>query len=160
MTQPSQATNDDDSRRARPELAAQVELAARALLNISARASMELPNSVSITQLRGLAAVHEHGPCTLSSFADALMMSTSSASRLVDRLTAAGLLDRQPAPTSRREVRLQITPRGQRLLHQHTLARQALFADVLQDMPGRDVQALLRGLHAVQRQLDTRPTER
>lgn len=157
MNQPSQVANDDEGRRS---LAARVEVAARALLSISTRASMELPDSVSMTQLRALGAVDEHGPCTLNIFADALMVSTSSASRLVDRLTAAGLLDRQPSPTSRREVRLQITPRGRRLLHQHTLARQALFADVLRGMPARDVRALLRGLQAVQRQLDACPSER
>lgn len=149
------ATDDDEARRV-AELAARVELAARALLSISTRASMELPESVSMTQLRGLAAVQEHGPCTLNTFADALMVSTSSASRLVDRLSAAGLLDRQPSPTSRREVRLEITPRGTRLWQEHTAARQALFAEVLRGMPDRDVRALLRGLHAVQLQLDNR----
>lgn len=147
---------DDDEPRGLAELAARVELAARALLSISTRASMELPESVSMTQLRALAAVQEHGPCTLTTFADALMLSTSSASRLVDRLTAAGLLDRQPSPTSRREVRLEITPRGTRLWQQHTAARQALFAEVLRGMPDRDVRALLRGLRAVQHQLDSR----
>lgn len=137
------------------ELAAQVETAARALLTVSARASVGLPGSASLTQLRALAAVEEAGPCTLGTLADALLISISSASRLVDRIAAAGLLDRRPSESSRRELTLQVTPRGRRLLRRHEASRRAAFAEVLQGMPSRDVKALLQGLQAVHRQLET-----
>ena len=136
------------------ELAARVETQARALLALSTRASMKLPGSVSLTQLRALAAVEEVGPCSLGTLADALMISVSSASRMVDRIVALGLLDRRPSETSRRELTLQLTSRGRRMLRRHEASRRAVFAEVLRGMASPDVDALLRGLTAVQRRLD------
>lgn len=140
------------------ELAAQVESAARVLLTLSARASLNLPGSVSLAQLRALAAVEELGPCTLGTVADALMISISTASRLVDRIADLQLLDRRQSPTNRRELTIRVTPRGKRLLRRHEAARRAVFEETLVDVPVADAQALLRGLRAVQRQLDKRTT--
>ena len=136
------------------ELAARVEAAARGLLAVSTRASMDLSNNVSLTQLRALAAAEEVGPCSLGTLAEALMISISSASRLVDRITALGLLDRRPSEASRRELTLQVTPRGRRMLRRHEASRRAVFVEVLRGMPPRDVDALLQGLTAVQRRLE------
>jgi DNA-binding MarR family transcriptional regulator len=134
-------------------VAERVEIAARALLTLSARASIDLPGSVSLTQLRALAAAEELGACSLGALADALRISTSSASRLVDRLSAAGVLDRRPSDVSRRELTLQVTPRGKRLLRRHEASRRAVFAEALNGMASADVRALVRGLEAVQHHL-------
>lgn len=136
-------------------LAARVELAARGLLSLSTRASMDLPGSLSLTQLRALAAAEEAEPCSLSVLAEALMISTSSASRLVDRLAAAGVLDRRPSDTSRREVTLQVTPRGRRLLRRHEAARRSVFAEVLAQLTPGQARALVRGLEAVHEHVGT-----
>ena len=137
---------------------ARVETAARGLLALATRASMALPQGLSLTQLRALAAAEEVGPCSLGTLADALLISTSSASRLVDRLIAAGVLDRRASEVSRREVVLQVTPRGKSLLRRHEAARRAVFGEVLKNMSDADVQSLLRGLEAVKRQVDGRVT--
>lgn len=131
------------------QLAAEVELAARALLTLSTRASLELPGSVSLTQLRALAAVEDIASCTLSALAEALLISISSASRLVDRIAAAGLLDRRQSETSRREITLRVTPRGKRLLRRHEASRRAVFADALREISPDEAAALLTGLRAV-----------
>lgn len=136
------------------QLADEVETAARALLTLSTRASLQLPGSVSLTQLRALAAVEELGSCTLGALADALMISTSTASRLVDRINDLGLLDRRQSPTNRRELTIRVTARGRRLLRRHEAARRAIFEQTLVDVPVEDAQALLRGLRAVQRRVE------
>lgn len=136
------------------ELADEVEAAARALLTLSTRAGMKVPGSVSLVQLRALSAVEELGPCTLGALADALLISISTASRLVDRISELGLLDRRQSPTNRRELVLKVTPRGRRLLRKHEAARRAVFTEALVDVPVDDARALLRGLRAVQRQLE------
>lgn len=141
-------------------MSSRVEIAARSLLALSARASLDLPGNVSLTQLRALAAAEEAGPCSLGVLAEALMISTSSASRLVDRLTAIGVLDRRPSTVSRRELILEVTPRGKRLLRRHEVSRRAAFAEVLARMSPSDVRALLRGLEAVGAHLhDEQPSE-
>jgi DNA-binding MarR family transcriptional regulator len=131
------------------DLAARVEVAARSLFALSARASMDLPGNVSLIQLRALAAAEEAGPCSLGALADALMVSTSSASRLVDRLATSGVLDRRPSEVSRREIVLEVTPKGRRLLRRHEASRRAVFAEVVARMNPAEVRALLRGLEAV-----------
>jgi DNA-binding MarR family transcriptional regulator len=113
-----------------------------------------VPGSVSLVQLRALDAVEELGTCTLGALADALLISVSTASRLVDRISELGLLDRRQSPTNRRELMIRVTARGKRLLRRHEAARRAVFAEALVDVPAADAQALLRGLRAVQRQLE------
>lgn len=138
------------------ELADQIESAARVLLTLSTRARLKLPGSVSLTQLRALAAVEDLGPCTLGAVADALTISISTASRLVDRIAELQLLDRRQSPTNRRELTIRVTPRGKRLLRRHEAARRAVFEEVLVDVPPADARALLRGLRAIERQVDAR----
>jgi len=72
-------------------------------------------------------------------------VSTSAVSRLVDRLVAAGLADRQVPTHSRREVLLQLTPTGRGVVSDHEQARREVFADLAET----DLQALIQGLDAV-----------
>ena len=64
MSHASRAARGVDDPDAVAEIAAQVETAARALLTVSARAGMDLPGTVSLTQIRAVAAVEEAGPCS------------------------------------------------------------------------------------------------
>lgn len=135
-------------------LAARLELAARGLLALSTRASVDLPGGLSLTQLRALATAETLGPCHLGALAESLMISTSAASRLVDRLVATGVLDRRISDLNRRQVTLRVTPAGQRLLRRHENARRAVFAEMLQKLTPTETRALIRGLEAVQRHVD------
>lgn len=152
MAQQSRAAHVGGDQEDPTALAARLETAARSLLALSTRASIDLPGRLSLTQLRALAEADQAGPCTLNVLADALTISTSSASRLVDRLVAAGVLDRRTSDANRREVRLQVTPAGRRLLRRHENARRAVFADLVRRLTPAETQALLQGLEAVQRQ--------
>jgi DNA-binding MarR family transcriptional regulator len=132
MAQLSLGTTVNSDAAATDALVSRVEIASRGLLTLSARASINLPDGISLAQLRALVAADDAGPCTVSALADMLMISTSSASRLVDRLAASGVLDRRTSEFSRREVTLQVTARGRRILRRHEAARRAVFAGVMQ----------------------------
>jgi DNA-binding MarR family transcriptional regulator len=152
VAQLSRATKvEDDGSDQLVALATRVEAAARGLLALSTQASLDLPGGLSLTQLRALSASEQIGPCTLGVFAQALKISTSSASRLVDRLVAAGVLDRRPSTSSRRELKLEVTAAGRRLLRRHEDARRALFAEMLRELSPSETKALLKGLEAVHR---------
>ena len=154
VPQPSRASTLHDDPESLARLADEVEVASRALLTLSTRAGLELPGTVNLTQLRALAAVEDAGPCTLRTLAEQLQISMSSASRLVDRLAADGLIHRRQSEVSRRELALRVTPRGRRLLRRYEATRRAVFADMLKDVSLREARTLLRGLLVVQRQLD------
>lgn len=135
-----------------PALVDEVEAASRGLLSLSMRAMAEV-DQVSATQLRALLLLQQVGPVNLSEFAERLGIATSSASRLVDRLAAAGHLTRTVPEHSRREVQLTLSAGGRRLLVQHAEARQTIFAELLSTLDPQERAALLLGLRAVTRAL-------
>jgi DNA-binding MarR family transcriptional regulator len=99
-------------------------------------------------QLRALLVVGDHGSLNLNQLAEELGVIPSSASRLCDRLVAAGLLDRRVSEQNRREVVLTLRGEGQRLLETVEHHRHDALADVLNGMRPVGRKALLSGLEA------------
>jgi DNA-binding MarR family transcriptional regulator len=58
------------------------------------------------------------GRLRMSELADAVLLSRSGVTRLVDRLVRAGLVRREACPTDRRSMYAAITPEGKRALKQ------------------------------------------
>jgi DNA-binding MarR family transcriptional regulator len=131
--------------------AAEVEAAAEALVGIWAHVAESLDVRVSPTQLRALTAVGQYGELNLSQLAEVLGALPSSASRLCDRLEAAGLLTRDTGRASRRAVSLRLTPEGEALLDLARTSRQEQIAQVLGTMTPAARRELAEGLAAFQR---------
>lgn len=98
------------------------------------------------SQLRMLTVLSRQGSMNLTALARHLGAIPSSASRLCDRLEAAGLLDRQVSPHTRREVTLSVSSEGRRRLAAFDETRRRDFARVLQRMSPGTQAALLTGL--------------
>jgi len=132
------------------QAAAEVEAAAEALVGIWAHVAESLDVRISPTQLRALTALGRYGELNLSQLAEALGALPSSASRLCDRLEAAGLLTRDAGRASRRAVSLRLTGDGEALLEQARQRRQEQIAQVLDVMPPTGRAELAKGLAAFQ----------
>jgi DNA-binding MarR family transcriptional regulator len=130
------------------DLSAAVEAAAEALVIAWGRAREALQQPVSGSQLRALLVIDQAGEINLNGLAEELGAIPSSASRLCDRLQAAGLLTRSAGRTDRREVVLSLTVDGRNLLRTMRTTRRADIARVLAAMPAEDQAALLAGLQA------------
>jgi DNA-binding MarR family transcriptional regulator len=128
------------------EAAASIEAAAEPLVIIWDRCLDRIRPRVSASQLRALLVVDRHQPINLGGLADELGAIPSSASRLCDRLEAAGLVNRQTSLDDRREVALSLTAAGRRLLDDLREARRAELAEVLTAMTPAARSALLAGL--------------
>ncbi|WP_067564369.1 MarR family winged helix-turn-helix transcriptional regulator [Nocardia acidivorans] len=128
------------------EVAATVEEAAERLVTLWGQAQQAVATRVSPSQLQALAIVHRHGQINLNGLAAELDAMPSSASRLCDRLQAAGLLARTASLSNRREVMLALTRDGQRLLTEVSSIRRRALSQVLQGMSGPGREALLAGL--------------
>jgi len=89
--------------------------AARGLMRISLYAADRI-GGASVVQLRALTVLHREGQANLGQLADGMGVTVSTTSRLVDRLVAAGLVDRRTAPHTRREIALRLTARGRATL--------------------------------------------
>jgi DNA-binding MarR family transcriptional regulator len=120
-----------------------IEEAASFLAAIWNRETAELPTSAA--QLHVLLIVERHRDINLSGLAAQLGALVSSASRLCDRLEAAGFLHRVPG-TSRRAVMLRLSPEGRDLLDQLRRQRREDLTRVLSRMPPAARTALATGL--------------
>jgi DNA-binding MarR family transcriptional regulator len=129
-----------------PSIAAAVDSAAGALLAVWDAAREQATSHLSGSQLRALLVVEECDGINLRGLANRLGMILSSASRLCDRLVAAGVLEREPGRADRREISLHLSPAGQTLLDELRINRRSRLAAVLMAMSPSGRQTLLDGL--------------
>jgi DNA-binding MarR family transcriptional regulator len=116
------------------------------LIEASERAVEELGSAVPPAQIRALLIIDRAGGLNLSRLAEALGASVSAASRLCDRIQAAGLLTRGRASASRREIVLFPTESGRRLAESFRGRRRTALGDVLRAMSPDGRAALAAGL--------------
>ncbi|SCE94088.1 MarR family winged helix-turn-helix transcriptional regulator [Micromonospora chokoriensis] len=141
-------------------MAAALDAAAASLLGIWESAREGTSHRVSGAQLRAVMVVEQVDGINLRRLATRLDMLLSSASRLCDRLVAAGMLEREPGRFDRREISLHLTPEARRLLAELRADRQAQLAAVLAGMSPEGRDALLHGMRefdavARRQQVDT-----
>jgi DNA-binding MarR family transcriptional regulator len=122
--------------------------ASRLLVAISARSLALVDESITIPQFRTLVILSNHGPINLATLAALLDVKPSTAGRMVDRLVGAGLIDRVPHPTSRRELLAALTDHGRKVVHQVTANRRAQIAGIVGKMPPPERRGLVRALTA------------
>ncbi|MEV4725319.1 MarR family winged helix-turn-helix transcriptional regulator [Micromonospora humida] len=127
-------------------MAAELDAATGALLSVWEAARESTTSRLSSAQLRAVMVVERHDGINLRRLATLLNMLLSSASRLCDRLVAAGMLEREPGRSDRREIALHLTPEATRLLAELRRDRRQRLAAVLAGMSGEGRGALLRGL--------------
>jgi DNA-binding MarR family transcriptional regulator len=119
------------------------------LLEACERAVEELGSAVPPAQMRALMIIDRTGSLNLSRLAAALGASASATSRLCDRMQAAGLLTRDRAAASRREIVLLPTESGRRLAQWVQSRRRTALSDVLQTMSPSGREALVQGLKEI-----------
>ena len=139
--------------------AAIVEAYAAALVDAWDRAQESAGFGVSATQLRALAIIERNNEMSISALAGELDTLLSSASRLCDRLEAAGLISRDTDPGDRRAVAVSLSRNGKAVFAQLRERRQAEFARVLREMPPTARQALIEGLAGFHTAADDPPAD-
>jgi DNA-binding MarR family transcriptional regulator len=122
--------------------------ASRLLMAISARSISQVDETITIPQFRTLVILSNRGPVNLATLAGLLGVQPSATGRMVDRLVAAGLIDRLPHPTSRRELLAALTKRGREVVRKVTAYRRAEIAAIVEKMPPTERHGLVRALTA------------
>jgi DNA-binding MarR family transcriptional regulator len=122
--------------------------ASRLLVQISAQSIGKVDENITFAQFRTLVILSNRGPINLATLAGLLGVQPSATGRMVDRLVAAGLIDRLPHPTSRRELLAALTKRGRDVVRQVTSYRRAEIAQIVQKMPPPERGGLIRALTA------------
>ncbi|MCZ0984763.1 MarR family winged helix-turn-helix transcriptional regulator [Streptomyces diastatochromogenes] len=122
--------------------------ASRLLVAVSARSLAEVEERVTLPQFRMLVVLSTRGATKLVSLAELLQVAPSTAMRMVDRLIAAGLADRQTNPDNRRETLLQLTEEGRRTVEDVTARRRAEIAEIVSRLGPTQRLALIEALNA------------
>lgn len=120
----------------------------QSLTSLWSLATQEAALRLSLHQLRALRALEVTPGLNLTTLAERLAIGLSAASRLCDRLEAAGLLERESHPQKRREVQLRLTAHGRRVLGDVAVRRAQALAAALAAMDPAEQAALKRGLSA------------
>ena len=97
---------------------------------------------LSATHLAALATLERHGPLPLGELAAVEKVAPPSMTRVVARLTDAGLVDRDRRIDDRRQVFITITEPGRRLLAADRRRRDEWLSARLSELPEADLAAL------------------
>jgi DNA-binding MarR family transcriptional regulator len=109
---------------------------ARTVIGISTRAADAL-GGVSVVQLRALTVLRDLGTANLGQLAEEMGVALSTASRLVDRLVRADLVERRPSPRTRREIELVVSATGRAALDRYDDLRLAELRERLAKVSDR-----------------------
>jgi DNA-binding MarR family transcriptional regulator len=109
--------------------------ASRALVAVAARSLAAVDESVTLPQFRVLVILASRGPRLMVQLAEALGIHQSTATRVCDRLVAKGLVERSRDHPSRREVQIDLTAEGRRIVHDVSAARRADIEQIVARIP-------------------------
>jgi DNA-binding MarR family transcriptional regulator len=137
--------NETDTR----EVVAAVLAASRLIVGLSARALADVDESLTLPQLRTLVVLADRPPMKQADLAAELGVNPSTALRMADRLAAAGLMERQPNPDSRREQLVGLTPAGRDLVRTVMDHRYEEVTALVSRLTPADRAGLVRSLRAL-----------
>jgi DNA-binding MarR family transcriptional regulator len=133
------------------DLATRLRLAVtRTARRLRQQAGTELTPSLAAA----LATVETRGPLTPSELAEIEAVKRPTATKLVTRLAAAGLVERAGDPTDGRISLVSITPEGSALLAKMRKRKNAYLASRLRTLPPDDIAALERATEVLERLLE------
>ncbi|UQA96661.1 MarR family winged helix-turn-helix transcriptional regulator [Streptomyces halobius] len=142
------STDDDAPSDAADEVVTAVLTASRLLVAVSARSLASVEDTLTLPQFRMLVVLDSRGPMNISRLGEHLDVIPSTAMRMVDRLVAAGMLQREPSPANRRETLISLTGAGRRVVHEATERRRAEIARIVDAMPPAQRAGLVKALQA------------
>ncbi|GAA2149030.1 MarR family transcriptional regulator [Nocardioides koreensis] len=120
--------------------------ASRVLVGVAARSLHEVEDIVTVAQFRTLVVLSGHGEMKLSRLAELCAVNASTAQRMVERLSTAGLVARRTNPDNRREVLLTLTDEGRRVVDTVTEQRRHQIARIVRRMPTSSRSAVVAAL--------------
>jgi DNA-binding MarR family transcriptional regulator len=121
------------------------------------RLVVSMPNEVeglakvTTEQFGVLTHIVDRESVSMSELAVARNVALNTATSLVDRLVAAGLVERRGDPTDRRVVRVVVTAKGRTLIEQLRAVRREAIRRLLDDLEDAEIEQILAAIPALAR---------
>ncbi len=125
-----------------------------AVTRTARRLRQEADSSLTPSTAAALASVERRGPLTPSELAAIEGIQRPSATRVIARLEAEGLLTRAADPADRRSSLVSVTAEGRALLRRARNRKTAYLAHRMRDLPADDLAALERAADVLERMLE------
>ncbi len=106
------------------------------------------------TQSAALVSIEKHGPITIGDLATHEQVSAPTATNVVSKLEAGGLVRRLRDDADRRVCRVELTPRGHRELQEVRSRKTEWLAARLRDLPPEDLAKLTAALDVLEHLTD------
>lgn len=111
--------------------------------------SLDQPGALTESQAELLRLVGRQPGISVSEAAAELGLAANTASTLVSKLSAGGLLNREADPADRRVGRLRLTETAQRIADASRTARRAALTEVLDTLDDTEIDQLTAGLEVL-----------
>jgi DNA-binding MarR family transcriptional regulator len=121
----------------------------RLAMGISVHAADAVGADVSTVQLRAVTVLESDPGINLGRLAESMGVALSTASRLVERLVSAELVDRRTSDVNRREVTLRLTEHGRRTLARYDALRLEGMHRLLERLSPDQREAVTAGLRVL-----------
>lgn len=109
---------------------------------------------LTYNQYKALLSLSDMGACTLNSLSRDLGVATSSASQMVDRLVAMGLVQRSQGNEDRRQIVLKTSPEGEALLEQIKEGILQRYRELFKHLGSAEQANLAGAIHTIVRILE------
>jgi DNA-binding MarR family transcriptional regulator len=110
--------------------------------------SVWIDSGLTITQLRSLFVIANRGSTNFRKLADALRVTPSNVTGIIDRLEEQGLVSRTQNPEDRREMTLQVTDKGEALVFSLRETEIEQMTRILSLLSSEELMFLAKGLTA------------
>lgn len=107
-------------------------------------------NGLTILQSRVLTEVKHADSITIGALADALKLNKANVSNMCKKLAQAGFLNRFRDQTDERVVLVSLTEKGQETLKEIDRVIQSRYAQVMENTPPEDFEALQTGMDTIE----------
>lgn len=128
------------------ELVDAILLVSRAMVGVATRSLAAADNEITLPQYRTLVVLVFGGATRLADLAASLAVSPSTATRMCDRLIRKGLVTRDRDALDRREVKLEVTEEGRRLVEKVMERRRQDVRPLADSIPAGARTGLVRSL--------------
>jgi DNA-binding MarR family transcriptional regulator len=117
--------------------------------------SVWIDSGLTVTQLRSLFLIANKGSTNFRKLAEALKVTPSNVTGIIDRLEDQGLVSRTQNPEDRREMTLQATDKGKALVFNLKEAGMKEMTQILSLLSLGELSALAQGLSAFMKAADS-----